>query len=203
MTVYYWKLQDGQLVTPASQPNKLRYGPAGSVWTAAPAIQRVSLDDNSDHYIGYTKWVNGNSDEALKSRFNIFTPSMEVTALNAADHEYRLLGFNVFKVEDDTYLALSDQGADQWAGGGVTLKVFDITNTSKMELGPDDDGYGDFCIFTSDMSAWIQNYFSWGDVAVYKEATSTGYDVYIATSVVGFDPGQSIVRMYKMSYFRQ
>lgn len=27
MTIYYWKLQDGQLVTPANQPNKLRYGP--------------------------------------------------------------------------------------------------------------------------------------------------------------------------------
>ena len=40
---------------------------------------------------------------------------MEVTALNAAAHEYRLLGFNVFKVENDTYLALNDQGADQWA----------------------------------------------------------------------------------------
>ena len=203
MTIYYWKLQDGQLVTPANQPNKLRYGPAGSSWTAAPAIQRVSLADDSDHYISYTKWVNGNSDEALKSRFNIFTTSMEVTALNAADHEYRLLGFNVFKVENDTYLALNDQGADQWAGGGATLKVFDITNTSKMELGPDDDGYSDFCVFTSDMSAWGQNYFSWGDVAVYKEVTSTGYDVYIATSVVGFDLSQSIVRMYKMSYFRQ
>lgn len=99
MTIYYWKLQDGQLVTPANQPNKLRYGPAGSSWTAAPAIQRASLADDSDHYISYTKWVNGNSDEALKSRFNIFTTSMEVTALNAAAHEYRLLGFNVFKVE--------------------------------------------------------------------------------------------------------
>ena len=132
MTIYYWKLQDGQLVTPANQPNKLRYGPAGSSWTAAPAIQRVSLADDSDHYISYTKWVNGNSDEALKSRFNIFTTSMEVTALNAADHEYRLLGFNVFKVENDTYLALNDQGADQWAGGGATLKVFDITNTSTV-----------------------------------------------------------------------
>ena len=91
MTIYYWKLQDGQLVTPANQPNKLRYGPAGSSWTAAPAIQRASLADDSDHYISYTKWVNGNSDEALKSRFNIFTTSMEVTALNAAAHEYRLL----------------------------------------------------------------------------------------------------------------
>lgn len=96
MTIYYWKLQDGQLVTPANQPNKLRYGPAGSSWTAAPAIQRASLADDSDHYISYTKWVNGNSDEALKSRFNIFTTSMEVTALNAAAHEYRLLGFNVW-----------------------------------------------------------------------------------------------------------
>ena len=114
-----------------------------------------------------------------------------------------MLCLNLFKEVAITYLALNDQGADQWAGGGATLKVFDITNTSKMELGPDDDGYGDFCVFTSDMSAWGQNYFSWGDVAVYKEATSTGYDVYIATSVVGFDLSQSIVRMYKMSYFRQ
>lgn len=203
MTIYYWKLQDGQLVTPASQPNKLRYGPAGSAWTSAPAIQRVSLDDNSDHYISYTKWVNGNSDEALKSRFNIFSPSMEVTAMNAANHEYRILGFNVFDVEGDKYLALNDQGADQWAGGGATLKVFDITNTSKMELKPDDDGYNEFCIFASDMSAWIQNYFAWGDVAVYKEVTATGYDIYIVNSVVGFDESQSAVRMYKMSYFRQ
>lgn len=203
MTIYYWKLQDGQLVTPANQPEKLRYGPAGSAWTVAPSIQRVSLADDSDHYISYTKWVNGNSDEALKSHFNIFTPSMEVTALNAATHEYRLLGFSVFTVEGDTYLALNDQGSDQWAGGGATLKVFDITDTSKMELGPEDNGYNEFCIFVGDMSAWIQNYFAWGDVAVYKEETSIGYDVYIATSVVGFDLTQSNIRMYKMSYFRQ
>lgn len=203
MTIYYWELMDGQLLTPANLPNKLRYGPAGSAWTAAPAIQRASLDSDSEHYISYTKWVNGNDSEALKSRFNLFKPTMEVTALHPDNHDYRLLGFNVFDVEGEKYLAIADQGADPWAGGGSTLKVFDITNESKLELSPKDDGYGDFCIFSSDLSGWIQNYFVWGDIAVHKEETSTGYDVYIATSVVGFDLEQSTVRMYKMSYFRQ
>mgnify|MGYP006900164139 FL=1 len=32
MTIYYWELQDGELVTPANQPNTLRYGPAGGNW---------------------------------------------------------------------------------------------------------------------------------------------------------------------------
>ena len=73
-----------------------------------------------------------------------------------------------------------------------------------MELKPGDDGYSDFCLFAGDLSTgWIQNYFGWGDLAVYKEETSTGYDIYIATSVVGFDPDQSRVGMYKMSYFHQ
>jgi len=204
MTIYYWQLQDGQLVTPANQPNKLRYGPAGSPWTSAAAVQRASLDDDSEHYIAYMKWVNGNSDDALKGHFNIFTPSMEVTALNDANHDYRLLGFRVLDVENDQYLIMNDQGIGTYAEGASTLSVFDITNRAKMELKPGDDGYGDFCLFAGDLSTgWIQNYFGWGDIAVYKEATATGYDIYIATSVVGFDQDQSRVGMYKMSYFRQ
>lgn len=204
MTIYSWQLQDGQLVTPANQPNKLRYGPAGSPWTSAAAVQRASLDDDSEHYIAYMKWVNGNSDDALKGCFNIFTPSMEVTALNAANHDYRLFGFKVLDVESDKYLIMNDQGIGTYAEGASTLSVFDITNRDKMELKPGDDGYGDFCLFAGDLSTgWIQNYFGWGDVAVYKELTATGYDIYIATSVVGFDADQSRIGMYKMSYFRQ
>lgn len=203
MNIYWWKLQDGQLITPANQPNKLRYGPAGGPWTTVPSIQRATLDDDSDHYISYNKWVNGNSDIDRKGHFNIFTSAMEVTALNPDSHEYRLVGFNVFSLDSDTFLAINDMSADQWAGGGATLKVFEITDRSKLELAPGADGYDDFLLFSGDSSAWIQNYFVWGDVAVYKEETSTGYDVYIASSIVGFDPGQSLVRMYKMSYFRQ
>jgi hypothetical protein len=203
MYIYYWKLQDGQLVTPANQPLKLRYGPAGGPWTSAPSIQRASLADDSEHYISYSRWIRGNDDDALKSRFSIFTPSMEITSLNIKDYEYRILGFRVFDADDDQYVAINDQEADQWAGGGSTLKVFDITNRSKMELAPDDDGYNNFCLFTSNMSDWYQNYFSWGDVAVYKEATQTGYDIYIAQSFVGFTTSESKIRVFKMSYYRQ
>lgn len=150
------------------------------------------------------RWVNGNDDEALKGQFNIFTPSMEVTRLNTANYDYRLHGFKVLDIENDKYLILNDQGIGTWAEGASTLSVFDITNRDKMELKPSDDGYSDFCLFTGDLSTgWIQNYFGWGDLAVYVEETATGYDIYIATSVVGFDLDQSRVGMYKMSYFRQ
>ena len=40
MTIYYWELQDGELVTPANQPNTLRYGPAGGNWDRAQ-VQRA------------------------------------------------------------------------------------------------------------------------------------------------------------------
>ena len=36
MTIYCWKLQDGQLVTPANPANKLRYGPAAEVLLGLP-----------------------------------------------------------------------------------------------------------------------------------------------------------------------
>ena len=204
MYIYYWQLQDGELITPANEPNKMRYGPAGGAWTTAATVQRASLDDDSEHYIGYMRWINGNDDEALKGQFNIFTPSMEVTRLNTANYDYRLHGFEVLNIENDKYLILNDQGIGTWAEGASTLSVFDITNRDRMELKPGDDGYSDFCLFAGDLSTgWIQNYFGWGDLAVYKEETSTGYDIYIATSVVGFDPDQSRVGMYKMSYFHQ
>lgn len=204
MHVYYWQLMDGTLVTPANAPNVLRYGPAGGNWTVAPMVQRISLDDDAGHYIGYMRWVNGNTDDALRGQFNIFTPSMEVTRLNPENYRYRLLGFNVLDIENDKYLMMTSQDNGTWAEGLASLSVFDITNTAKMELGPDDDGYDKFCLFKGDMiDGWVQNYFGWGDVAVYKEETAVGYDVYIASSVVGFEPGQSRVAMYKMTYYRQ
>lgn len=204
MNIYYWELQDGELVTPADQPNMLRYGPAGGNWPSVPAVQRASLDDASDHYIAYNKWTNAYAiDDEHKAHFNIFTSAMEVTELNIANHEHRILGFNVFDCDADKYLALYDMTADAYAGGAASLKVFDITDPAKMELAPTDAGYNDFRLFAGTGTGYIQNYFNWGDVSVYKEETVTGYDVYIATTAVGFDPNQSIVQVYKMTYFRQ
>lgn len=204
MEVYYWKLEDGQLVTPAAKPNVLRYGPAGGNWTSAPMVQRASLADDSNHYIAYNRYSSATgNDEAYKARFSMFTPAYEITSLNQDNHEYRILGFNVFSIENDTYLALNDEQADTWSGGVSTLSVYDITNPEKMELGPDDGGYDDFCLFRGEWSPYATSYNSWGDLAACVKQTETGYDVYIVIGVVGADTAQTTVRMYKMTWFRQ
>ena len=71
-----------------------------------------------------------------------------------------------------------------------------------MELGPNDDGYDDFCLFSSN-EIGATNYNKWGFVAVYKEMTATGYDVYFVATLAGSDANESKVRLYKMSYYRQ
>ena len=71
-----------------------------------------------------------------------------------------------------------------------------------MPLPEKDDGYDKFCLFSGDEIA-PTNYNRWGDIAVYKEATSTGYDIYIASTIVGYDTNESRIRMYKMNYYPQ
>ena len=78
--------------------------------------------------------------------------------MNQDNHEYRILGFNVFNIENETYLALNDQQADTWSGGVSTLSVYDITDPSKMELGPDDAGYDKFCLFRGEWSPYATSY---------------------------------------------
>lgn len=65
MTIYYWELQDGELVTPANQPNTLRYGPAGGNWDRAQ-VQRASLDDDSDHYLSFYSPSTADEDDEHK-----------------------------------------------------------------------------------------------------------------------------------------
>lgn len=204
MEIYYWKLEDGQLVTPDAKPNVLRYGPAGGDWTSAPMIQRATLEDDSKHYIAYNRYSGATGDDAAyKAKFSMFTPAYEITSLNQDNHEYRILGFNVFNIENETYLALNDQQADTWSGGVSTLSVYDITDPSKMELGPDDAGYDKFCLFRGEWSPYATSYNSWGDLTTAIVPTDTGYDIYIATCVIGGDTSQTTIRMYKMTWYRQ
>ena len=120
--------------------------------------------------------------------------------MNPQNHAYKILDFKVFTVNDDVFVAFIEQGYTAWANARV--KVFEITKRSMMELSPEDDGYDKFCLFSGDEIA-PTNYNRWGDIAVYKEATSTGYDIYIASTVVGYDTNESRIRMYKMNYYPQ
>lgn len=204
MTIYYWELMDGQLITPVNEPNKLRYGPAGSPWGYA-RIQRTSLDDNSDLYVSYFQNSEGDKDTEFEkrskgSRFHITTPSMEVNEMNPLAHFYKILDFKAFNVENDRYVVLNQQTYSSW--GGSKVGVYDITNPSNMELGPDNDGYNNFCLFSSD-EIGATNYNKWGFVAVHKEVTATGYDIYFVATLAGSDANESKVRLYKMTYYRQ
>ena len=204
MNIYYWELMDGELVTPANEPIILRYGPAGANWDRAQ-VQRASLDGNSDHYISfYTPSSDDADDEYRKekkgSRFNIFSPYMDINELNPQNHSYKILDFKVFTVNEDVFLATIEQNYSAW--GNAKVQVFEITNRNKMELTAEDAGYDELCLFTGEEIA-PTNYNRWGDISIYKEQTATGYDVYIASTVVGYDATESRIRMYKMSYYPQ
>ena len=71
MEIYYWKLEDGQLVTPDAKPNVLRYGPAGGDWTSAPMIQRATLEDDSKHYIAYNRYSGATGDDARPAAYRL------------------------------------------------------------------------------------------------------------------------------------
>lgn len=204
MNIYYWELNDGQLVTPAETPNKLRYGPAKQNWSIAQ-VQRATLETDSEHYFSY--FINSDADaddennaNKAGSRFDIFSSYMEVNQLQPLNHSYKILDFKVFNIDNDQYLVTNEQGYSAWANSKI--QVFDITNRNNMDMQPGEDGYDKFCIFSGDEIA-PTNYNKWGDVAVYKKETPTGFDVYIAASVVGYDNSQSVIRMYKMNYYRQ
>lgn len=204
MYIYYWQLEDGNLITPANKPNKIRYGAAGGSWDRAQ-IQRASLDDDSEHYISYYRpsSSDANDEGAVSkqgSRFDIFSSAMEITQMNALSHLYKILDFKVFNVDNDQYVVLNEQGYSPWANSKI--QVFDITNRTLMELKPTDEGYDKYCLFNGDEIA-PTNYNRWGDIAVFKEATVTGYNIYISASIVGWDVNESRIRMYKMSYYRQ
>lgn len=201
MYIYYWELQDGTLLTPANQPNKLRYGAAKGNWSRAQ-IQRATLDDSSEHYISYYRpsaddAENENSSVKQGSRFNIFSTAMEVVELEPSNHAYKILDFKVFNVEQDQFLVLNEQNYSAW--GNSKVQVFEITDRSMMKLKPGENGYDKFNLFSGEEIA-PTNYNVWGDVAVYSKSTSSGYDVYIAAATVGFDTNESVIRMYKMSY---
>lgn len=197
MTAYYWKFQDGQLVTPASEPETIRFGAAKKNWYLGQ-IQRASLEEDSEHYISYLHM--GKEGDGQGSRFSIFTPSMDIRTLDPRNTLYKILDFKVFSVGDDQYLVTNEQDFTAWSQNVV--RVYEITDRANMEMVPEDDGYNKFKIFESE-SIYPTNYNSWGDVDVCMEETETGYDVYIVAATLGFDTNESKIRMFKMTYNRQ
>ena len=90
---------------------------------------------------------------------------MKLRLLNQDNHEYRILGFNVFNIENETYLALNDQQADTWSGGVFYIECFMILPTRlrwnwdlMMQV------MISSVLFRGEWSPYATSYNSWGDL---------------------------------------
>ncbi len=189
-TFYYWEFNNG--VPVSVTPTAVRFASA-SPWTYA-LVKRKSLDDVSDHYITYCNYVSTDTELKQGSRFCAFPLDMNLTQMNTANHDYKILGFDVFNVNGDQFLAILHQGF--WAWDATSIKVFEITDKNKLKMAPTDAGYKDFNLFTSEIYGGT-NYNRTGDII----ANVVGNDVYIYATMSTNDASTAGVMAYKMTYY--
>ena len=187
--IYFWEFQDGTVVKP--EPTIIRYAGA-EAWTYA-AVQRKSLDPLSDHYFTYCNYNTADPNLTQGSRFVSFNPDMEVTTMATQNHYYKILGFNVFKVQGEEFTTMLTQGYYAW--DATHLKVFETKDRSKFSLVPGASGYADFMLFQSEAYGGT-NYNRYGDVV----ADVRGNEVYFYATMATNAVTTSGVMVYKMKY---
>lgn len=191
---YMWEFNDG--VVASHTPKAVKYSSAKEPWTYA-SIKRASVEPDADHYITYCIY-DGNDSETLKkgSRFEIFPPSMDLVQMNPKNHGYKIFDFDVFSINGDQFLVVLQQ--DFWSWDGVSMKVFEITDRSKMAMAPGDSGYDKFMLLETE-SFGVLNYMKWGDVSVKVD----GNTAYIYASIASHESPDAGILAYKMNYFPQ
>lgn len=189
-TFYYWEFNDG--VPTDVIPQSIKYASAGGAWAFAN-MQRASMDAEADQYLTFfsTDGVDENREQG--SRFDILTSGFDVIRMDPANHDYKILDFKVFAMQDDRYLAILQQGF--WPWDAFSVKVFEITEEGNLSLEPGDDGYDSFSIFTSGIYGGI-NYNKWGDIDVYVE----GDEAFIYATFASNDSESAGVWAHKMKY---
>lgn len=187
--IHYWEFLDG--VPVKTEPGVIRYS-ASNAWTYAH-VQRKSLDDNSSHYLTYCNYLSSDPNLTEGSRFVSFNPDMEVNTLAKQNYYYKVLGFDVFKVDGTEYSAMLTQG--YWAWDATHLKVFETADQSKFNLVPGADGYSNFMLFESDAYGGT-NYNRYGDIV----ADVRGNEVYFYASMATNDANTSGIMVYRMKY---
>lgn len=192
-TYLYWEFTNG---VPASNiPKSVTYAGAGGPWSYG-IVKRMSIEENSGHYISYCHYDGADTDLKKGSRFDIVSATLDVTQLKKDNHDYKILDFDVFTVKGDKFLAILQQGF--WAWDATSVKVFEITDEGKLNLVPADSGYKDFMLFSSDIYGGT-NYNKWGDIV----ADVKGNEVYIYASLSNTDGATSGVMAYRMIYTPQ
>lgn len=193
--IYYWEFNDG--VVKSNIPQVISYDNAGSNWTAA-LVKRKKIDDNSDLYVSYMHYDASDSETQAKgSRFEILSANDQIPIqMEKSNHEYKILGFETFEINNDEFLVMTTQAF--WAWDGTFTRIFDITNREMIELKPGETGYEDFFLMGSAIYGGV-NYNKWGDVSVYVD----NYNAYIYVSVAAMEPDKAGVFAYKMIYTPQ
>lgn len=192
--IYYWTFNNGILIN--VKPQIVKYANAKEPWAYA-SVKRESIADNSDHYITYCNYDADDGQDLKKgSRFEMFTPNMDITQMNTQNSMYKIFDFDVFTINGDKFLATLEQGF--WAWDGVVMKVYEITNKNNLSLVPTDANYSQFKLLESDAYGEI-NYNKWGDVAVKVD----GLNAYIYASIACGAADKAGVLAYKMTYYPQ
>ncbi|MGK9119731.1 hypothetical protein [Olivibacter jilunii] len=189
--IYYWEFNDG--IPTSTTPTLIRYA-AAEPWTFA-TVQRKSLDPNSDHYLSYCNYIASDANREKGSRFVQFSPTMEVVEMAPSNHYYKILDFEVFTVNDNQFMAVLTQGFFAW--DATHVKVYDITDPSKMTLVAGSAGYRDFMLFESDAYGGT-NYNRYGDIDV----RIMGKNITIYASMATNDKTYAGVMAYQMNYNR-
>ncbi|WP_247237594.1 DUF5018 domain-containing protein [Telluribacter sp. SYSU D00476] len=190
--VYYWEFMDG--VPLKEEPTIIRYA-AAEPWTFAH-IQRKSLDPLSEHYFTYCNYNASDPNLTQGSRFVSFNNDMEITNIARQNHYYKVLGFDVFRVNGEEFTTMLTQGYYAW--DATHVKVLETTDPSKFNLTPGAAGHKDFMLFESDAYGGI-NYNRYGDIV----ADVRGNEVYLYATMATNAANTSGIMVYKMKYNKQ
>lgn len=191
---YSWELNNG--VPVSSVPKVVKYDvlKTGGSWDIA-LVKRANTTSDSDLYIS---WYNdgANENDGKGSRFEIQEPSGATYQLNPKSHGYKILAYDVFTVQSDTFVAMLTQGKQ--ATSEARLVVFEITDKSKLSLMPGQTGYEDLKVFESGPLG-ISTDFTSGDL--HAKVKGFQVDIFVGLSAISNQSASNAgIRKYRMDY---
>lgn len=158
--VYSWYIQNGQVTS--SSPHVYTYSEMDS-WSYLCKAEPTGVQPNDRFFLiepmtPEVAWIEGG---------NVVKMNTDNFSWLAADGTY-------FEFNGADYLAVIDM-ADNY---DTQFKVFDVSDQSKFTMSPDESGYSEFNVFTSDkMSVGTDNLNATSDIVA--EQTPEGNSVYV------------------------
>lgn len=194
---YTWELNNGTALS--ASPTVTLFDPAktGGSWNIA-SVKRASVDANSDMYFC---WYNegGTENDGKGSRFEVHDALGTAYQLNPKNHLYKILAFDVFTVNNDTFVAMLTQGLK--GDSEARLMVFEITDKTKLPFDSSHNDYVNLKVYESSPLG-ITTDLSSGDIQVNVDGLNAY--IYVATTATSSQAAANAgVRKYKMEYLME